>query len=217
MLNAPALKSPRQKDYVWDQPRIYSGSTSKKERGRGQTITNKQRWQREHESALHILFMLMCVDVLFALMSVSHIRPWCLCRPEEGIGPLGTGILDSRDLPWGCWESNPGPLEEQTILLIIESSSPAPELPILIGRYEPKPARALAHNHLCYTLVQPCAQREHGPTPKSLMWASIRTAQLNSRPTSKPSYVWDRNLQTPRLGQWKIHFQGLYPSQPSIY
>lgn len=50
---------------------------------------------------------------------------------------LGTGIIDGCELPSGCWESNPGPLEEQTILLIIELSSPAPELPILIGQYGP--------------------------------------------------------------------------------
>ena len=31
----------------------------------------------------------------------------------EGVGFPGTGVADSCDLPWGCWEFNPGPLEEQ--------------------------------------------------------------------------------------------------------
>lgn len=41
----------------------------------------------------------------------------CVCiafggKPEAH----GTGILDSRELPRGCWEWNPGSLEEQAML-----------------------------------------------------------------------------------------------------
>lgn len=29
----------------------------------------------------------------------------------------GTGVTDGCELPCGCWESNPGPLEKQPVLL----------------------------------------------------------------------------------------------------
>ena len=29
----------------------------------------------------------------------------------------GTGVKDTCELPCGCWELNPGPLEEQLVLL----------------------------------------------------------------------------------------------------
>jgi E3 ubiquitin-protein ligase NEDD4 len=35
---------------------------------------------------------------------------------EEGVGSLGTEVTDSFELPCGCWESNPGPPEEQPVL-----------------------------------------------------------------------------------------------------
>jgi hypothetical protein len=36
----------------------------------------------------------------------------------EGVRSPGTGIVDSCELSCGCWELNPGPLEEQPVLLI---------------------------------------------------------------------------------------------------
>ena len=47
---------------------------------------------------------------------------WCfpvytLC---EGVKSPETGVTDSCELPYGCWELNSGPLEEQPVLLIIE-------------------------------------------------------------------------------------------------
>ena len=60
---------------------------------------------------------LMCVDILPACMSVHRVLPGALRRPEEGVGSPGTGITDGCEPPCGCWESNPGPLEEQPVLL----------------------------------------------------------------------------------------------------
>lgn len=42
---------------------------------------------------------------------------WCLWRSEEGVGSSGTGITDVCELPFGCWELIPGPLEEESVLL----------------------------------------------------------------------------------------------------
>jgi hypothetical protein len=41
--------------------------------------------------------------------------PW---SPEEGTGPLGTGL--TVQLPCRCRDSQPGPLEEQPMLLTVE-------------------------------------------------------------------------------------------------
>jgi hypothetical protein len=41
----------------------------------------------------------------------------CMCVLHEGIGSPGIGVIDSCELPCGCWELNLGPLEEQPVLL----------------------------------------------------------------------------------------------------
>lgn len=51
-----------------------------------------------------------------------HIHVWCLQRPEEGKGSLAIGVTNSCELPRGCQESNPGPLQEQPVLLTSKSS-----------------------------------------------------------------------------------------------
>ena len=45
----------------------------------------------------------------------------CVCPTSLCRSP-GTGIADSCELPCGCWELNPGPSEEQLVLLTPESS-----------------------------------------------------------------------------------------------
>ncbi|ERE74288.1 E3 ubiquitin-protein ligase [Cricetulus griseus] len=39
---------------------------------------------------------------------------------QEAVGSSGTGVTDSCELPCGCWELNPGPLEEEPGLLTTE-------------------------------------------------------------------------------------------------
>jgi hypothetical protein len=54
--------------------------------------------------------------ILPTCIYVYYLRAWCSPRPpspERGIGPSGTGFIDSREPPCRCWESNPGLLEEQ--------------------------------------------------------------------------------------------------------
>ena len=46
----------------------------------------------------------------------------CLQRPEEGTGSSGAGVTNGCELPCGCRELNPGPLEEQQVLLTDEPS-----------------------------------------------------------------------------------------------
>lgn len=42
---------------------------------------------------------------------------WCLWKPKEGIGFPGPGATSSFELSHESWELNPGPLEEQRVLL----------------------------------------------------------------------------------------------------
>jgi hypothetical protein len=48
----------------------------------------------------------MCIGVLSA----------CLC---EGVRSPGTGVIDSCELLYGCWDLNSGPLEEQTVTVLL--------------------------------------------------------------------------------------------------
>ena len=43
----------------------------------------------------------------------------CLC---EGVRSSGARVTDRCELSCGCWELNPGPLEEQPVLLTTELS-----------------------------------------------------------------------------------------------
>ena len=61
----------------------------------------------------------MCIGVLPACMSI-HPR----------VSDLG--VSDSRELPGGFWELNPGPLEEQSVPLIAEPSL-QPQVVISVG------------------------------------------------------------------------------------
>ena len=44
----------------------------------------------------------------------------------EGVRSPGTGVIDSCELSYGCWELNPGPLEEQPVFLTSEPSLQPP-------------------------------------------------------------------------------------------
>lgn len=49
--------------------------------------------------------------------------PW---RPEEGVGSVpGARVPDGYEPPRGCWELNPGPLQEEWVLLTIWAISAA--------------------------------------------------------------------------------------------
>lgn len=51
-----------------------------------------------------------------------YLHAWCTWKPEEGARSPKTGVTDECQSPSGCWKSNPGVLEEQQVLLIVEPS-----------------------------------------------------------------------------------------------
>jgi hypothetical protein len=65
----------------------------------------------------------MCMDVFLHISLCIKTCAWGLeSRIGYWIGSLGTGVTDGGNLLCGCWESNLGLLEEQPMLLTIESS-----------------------------------------------------------------------------------------------
>ena len=48
----------------------------------------------------------------------------------------GTGSSDSCELPCGCWELNPGPLEEQSVLLTAEPFLQPPHVALNKSAYQ---------------------------------------------------------------------------------
>lgn len=62
---------------------------------------------------------------MFACMYV------CVCpmRPEEGVRFPRTCVTDSYELQCGCWVLNPGPLQKQSVILIVELTVELPLQP----------------------------------------------------------------------------------------
>ena len=49
---------------------------------------------------------------------------WCLQRSGEASRPPWTRSKDGCKLPCGCWESNPGHLEDQVLFTVEPTTSP---------------------------------------------------------------------------------------------
>jgi hypothetical protein len=63
------------------------------------------------------------IDLWFICMPVFYLHV-CLC---EDVRSHETGVPDSCELPCRCWELNPSPLEEQSVLLTTMPSLQAPK------------------------------------------------------------------------------------------
>jgi hypothetical protein len=62
---------------------------------------------------------------LFLFYAHEYFAGMCVLMPTEVTRRHwipGTGVTDGWELPYGCWELNPGPLEEQQVFLIAEPS-----------------------------------------------------------------------------------------------
>jgi hypothetical protein len=115
-------------------------------------------------------FFVLCVWV-FCLhpMSVPYI---CLWRPEDSVGCPRSGVIESCERPCGCWESNPGSLEERLAHL---STSPGPR----VKYYTCKVATPEPRQEQCFEFeasldyVQPCLENKttyRGTTGQRWEW-----------------------------------------------
>lgn len=81
------------------------------------------------ECALHLLchrkafqksfLKVLPVDMssLLACMTMLHVCDLCSRKLERDMGVPETGVIGICGSPCGCWESKPGPLEVQGVLL----------------------------------------------------------------------------------------------------
>lgn len=64
-------------------------------------------------------------------MNVRLAHVWAPhARSEAGVRCPGNGVMDDCELPCGCWESNPGLLQEQQMFLTAEPLLQSPVLNI---------------------------------------------------------------------------------------
>lgn len=66
---------------------------------------------------LYVKFMSVCCMYICAPCA------WYLQKPEDCVTNFGAGMTNGYELPYGCWESNPGPLQGQPLS---QCSSPPP-------------------------------------------------------------------------------------------
>ena len=78
-----------------------------------QHFTSSEKLQVQRLN-MDIFLWLICISC--ALLLCLHT---CLC---EGVRSPGTGVTDRCEVPCGCWELNPGSLQEQPVLLTAEPS-----------------------------------------------------------------------------------------------
>ena len=62
------------------------------------------------------MYVWLCLSVYISCI------PGAYRNQKKVLDPSGTGITNSCELPWGCWELKLGPLEEQPVFLTTESS-----------------------------------------------------------------------------------------------
>lgn len=62
----------------------------------------------------------MSRSVLPACTYVYHIHAWHPQRSEETVRSTGTGVTGYCEIPFGCWDPNVAPLQEQLVFLTAE-------------------------------------------------------------------------------------------------
>lgn len=70
---------------------------------------------------LQDFFYFMCVKI-FVCMPAYHVHVSAHGEQKRAADPPGTGVTDTCNLSCGLWESNPRPLEEQSMLVTTEPS-----------------------------------------------------------------------------------------------
>ena len=61
--------------------------------------------------------------VWLACVYMHHMHAWCQLRPEEEVISPVNGVTNSCELQCRCWESNPGPLKKESLLLSLSQPS----------------------------------------------------------------------------------------------
>lgn len=71
--------------------------------------------------------MLFLKSFVYLFVSPACVSQYDVCallmEPEEGAGAHETRVRDSFELPRGCWEWHPGPLDKQPVIVTTKLSS----------------------------------------------------------------------------------------------
>jgi hypothetical protein len=115
-------------------------------------------------SVLLIFFFFFFLEKRFILCVVACMySPFMqyLWRPEEGAWSSEAEVKYGCELPCGCWELNPGPLEEQPVLLTVESPPPAGHS----SQYLKTKRREKSVPHICPGCRNECSHPGTQPQP----------------------------------------------------
>lgn len=63
----------------------------------------------------------MVMRVLPVYKYAYYVHVWCPWKVEEDMGSTGTRLTDGCEPLSGCWELNPGPLQEVQVFLTFGS------------------------------------------------------------------------------------------------
>lgn len=101
-------------------------------------------------------FLYYMYYVFSCCISVYHMHPWCLQRPEEDVG---NGVTDRWKLPCGCCELNSGPLEEPGIFTTTDPSL-QPHSSIFLATFSYKNIKMGKREHIKNVLIIGAIDRE---------------------------------------------------------
>jgi hypothetical protein len=112
----PALGRQRQVDlWVWGQPGLQSEFQDSQ--GYTEKLCLKKKKIDISRHVVHMCrlrwYLLLWVFCLYVYMCILSTQ--CPQSSEDSIRPPGTGVTHSREMPHWCWESIPGPLQEQPV------------------------------------------------------------------------------------------------------
>ena len=79
----------------------------------------EDKWNYNMPPAYHV-YQIMLSHMFFNFYFYFHVYEYfaytCACKPEENNKSPGFEVTGGCELPHGCWEPNPGPLQEQPVL-----------------------------------------------------------------------------------------------------
>lgn len=106
-----------------------------------------------------------------------------LWKSEEGLRFPQNGVIGSREPPYGYWESNPGPLQDEWALLAAEAScQPNTTLSVALPLADCSRLQVCSGLTVCSQLYCSLSSlmmsRRQGQTPRFYPWAQQRRSAM---------------------------------------
>jgi hypothetical protein len=104
---------------------VFEREKRKRERereGRGREGEGEGKREGEREGKRTVILTVVLCLCIYMHICMCTIHSWCLKRSEEGIRSHETGVRDSCEPAWECWEPNLGSLGSASSVLTTEPS-----------------------------------------------------------------------------------------------